>query len=155
MWRTSRGRYGRSTLRAARRAFPQVVAAGNAQSLPDAQRHALSTTLYRELALFAAENFRHMHVEETAHNAVLWARYTDAELVAVHDALVASIPPDEMMAISRWLLPFMNPLERFHVVADMRAKAPGPAFEAMLQGVRPYLAPRDWDKLSRDLGLPA
>lgn len=129
--------------------------AGILQTAGDAQRHALATTLYRELALFVADNFRHMHVEETAHNAVLWARYTDAELVAVHDALVASIPPDEMMVISRWLVPFMNPLERFHVVADMRAKAPAAAFDAMLQGVRPYLAQRDWDKLSRDLGLPA
>ena len=33
------------------------------------------------LALFIADNFQHMHVEETAHNAVLWARYTDAELM--------------------------------------------------------------------------
>ncbi|HVE53742.1 MAG TPA: hypothetical protein VNB23_10220, partial [Ramlibacter sp.] len=123
------------------------------QTAPDAQRHALATHLYREFALFIADNFRHMHVEETAHNAVLWARYTDAELVAVHDTLVASIPPDEMMTISRWLVPFMNPLERFHMVADMRAKAPAAAFDALLHAVRPYLAQRDWGKLSRDLAL--
>ena len=64
------------------------------------------------LALFIAENFQHMHVEETAHNAVLWARYTDAELIEIQNALVASIPPEEKMFIMRWLIPFMNPVER-------------------------------------------
>lgn len=117
------------------------------QSAPVHHRHAAALALYRALSLFVAENLQHMHVEETAHNAVLWARYTDAELVAIHDELVASIPPEEMMGFARWLVPFMNPLERFHLLADMRAKAPAPAFEAVLAVVRPHLAPREWQKL--------
>jgi hypothetical protein len=109
--------------------------------------------LYSALSLFIAENFAHMHVEETAHNAVLWARYTDAELVAIHDALVASIPPQEMMAVARWLVPALNPVERFHLLADIRAKAPAPAFEAILQTVRPHLSGREWVRLARALEL--
>ena len=123
------------------------------QACADADRPAAAARLYRELALFIAGNFQHMHVEETAHNAVLWARYTDAELVAVHDALVASIPPEEMMGVVRWLVPFMNPVERMHLLADIRAKAPAPAFQAMLDGVQQHLGARDWAKLARDLGL--
>lgn len=110
--------------------------------------------LYRQLGLFVAENFRHMEVEETAHNAVLWARYTDAELAAIHDELVASIPPAEMMRIARWLVPAMNPAERLGLLADMRSKAPAPAFEAVLEAARPHLATGEWAKLARGLGLP-
>ena len=95
-----------------------------------------------------------MHVEETAHNAVLWARYTDAELVAIHDALVASIPPEEMMFTLRWLVPFMNPAERAAMLRDMRVHAPAPAFAAALEVVRPHLAGREWDKLAAALALP-
>jgi hypothetical protein len=119
------------------------------------KREIAAMRLYRALSLFIAENFQHMHVEETAHNAVLWARYTDAELVAIHDALVASIPPDEMMVTARWLVPFMNPPERFHLLADIRAKAPAPAFQAILETVRPHLAAGEWAKLARALELPA
>jgi hypothetical protein len=119
------------------------------------QRHAVALGLYRALALFIAENFQHMHVEETAHNAVLWARYTDAELLAIHDALVASIAPDEMMAVVRWLVPFMNPLERFHLLADMRAKAPAPAFAAVLELARAHLTASEWTKLAQALALPS
>jgi hypothetical protein len=118
-----------------------------------ADRAATATRLYRELALFVAENFHHMHVEETAHNAVLWARYTDAELVAVHDALVAAIAPAEMMAIARWLVPSVNPTERLHLLLDMRAKAPPAALQAILDTVQPHLASTEWAKLARGLGI--
>jgi hypothetical protein len=96
-----------------------------------------------------------MHVEETAHNAVLWARYTDAELMGIHDALVASIPPQEMMQVARWLVPSMNPTERLHLLADIRTKAPAPAFEAILATVQPHLTAAEWEKLARGLGMPA
>lgn len=119
------------------------------------QRAPAAERLYRELALFIAENFQHMHVEETAHNAVLWARYTDAELVAVHDALVASIPPEEMAFTARWLIAYMNPAERALVCLDMRAKAPPQAFDALMDVVRPHLAPQEWAKLARALEQPA
>jgi len=118
-----------------------------------AARDAAATRLYRELSLFVAENFRHMHVEETAHNAVLWARYTDAELVAIHDALVASIAPQEMMAIARWLVPSVNPTERLHLLLDMRAKAPAEAFDAVLATVLPHLTAGEWAKLASGLGI--
>lgn len=117
-------------------------------------RQPLADRLYGELALFVAENLRHMNVEETAHNALLWARYTDAELVAIHDALVASIPPQEMLAAARWLVPFMNPQERLGMLAGVQATAPAPAFQAILDTVRPHLDEREWAKLARGLGLP-
>jgi hypothetical protein len=119
------------------------------------QRAAAADRLYSALALFVADNFQHMDVEETAHNALLWARYTDAELVAVHDALVASIPPQQMMEVARWLVPFMNPMERLGLLGDMRAKAPAPAFQAVLDTVRPHLSNVEWNKLARGLGLSA
>ena len=120
-----------------------------------AERASAALELYRQLALFIAENFQHMHVEETAHNAVLWSRYTDAELADIHNALVASIPPQEMMYVLRWLVPFMNPTERSAMMADMQAHAPAPAFAAALNAVRPHLTANEWGKLARSLGLAA
>jgi hypothetical protein len=118
------------------------------------ERPLAAQRLYRELALFIADNFQHMNVEETAHNAVLWARYTDAELGAIHDALVASIPPAEMMYTARWLVPFMNPQERLGLLDGIRAQAPAPAFQAILDTVQPHLTLQEWAKLARGLGLP-
>jgi hypothetical protein len=125
------------------------------RACPPEQRLAAASDLYGELALFIAENFQHMRVEETAHNAVLWARYTDAELLEIHQRLVASIPPAQMMMTARWLVPFLNPTERAGVLSGIRQSAPAPAFQAILDTVRPHLTENEWAKLARALGLPA
>lgn len=129
-----------------------AAALGSAEGL---LRHAVAQSLYRQLAQFVAANFQHMHVEETAHNAVLWAHYTDAELVQIHDALVASIPPEQMLVTARWLVPFLNPVERAGLLLDIRGKAPAPAFQALLDTARPHLAAGEWAKLARALDVPA
>lgn len=133
-----------------------ALAAGVTQLLgcAPAARPAASQALYRQLALFIAHNFEHMHAEETTHNSVLWAHYSDEELMEVHNALVASIAPQEMMAILRWLVPFMSPPERTALLADMRAHAPAPVFTAVLDSVKPHLTPYEWIKLMRSLDLP-
>ncbi|WP_218510667.1 hemerythrin domain-containing protein [Variovorax sp. dw_308] len=113
-----------------------------------------AATLYGRLSLFVSHNYEHMYIEETAHNAVLWARYTDAELIDIHNALLASIPPHEMMFAVRWMVPWINPAQRAAMLGDMQAHAPAPAFEAALGLVRPHLREQEWTKLMKSLGLP-
>jgi hypothetical protein len=122
---------------------------------PVSTRPLAAQRLYQALALFVADNFRHMHVEETAHNAVLWAHYSDAELAAIHDELVASIPPQELMAALRWMVPSFNAAERLGFLADVQAKAPAPAFDAILQVARAHLDDSDWHQLCTGLRLLA
>lgn len=119
------------------------------------QRAAPLQALYRQLALFVADNFVHMHQEETDHNAILWAHYSDAELAALHDTLVASIPPAEMLVVLRWMVPNLPPAERAALMGDLQAHAPAPAFEAALDAIRPHLRTPEWHALTRALGLPA
>lgn len=125
------------------------------ETSPAADRPAALHRLYHQLALFMAENLEHMHYEETEHNAVLWAHYTDEELVALHDELIASIPPEEMMEVMHWMLPSMSHGERSMMLSEMREKAPDPAFQAVLGIARSRLPAQDWTHLSRALQLPA
>ena len=128
-----------------------AVAALRAQ--PRESRDAAALALYHNLSAFVAGNFEHMLVEEREHNAVLWANYSDEELVGIHHALLASIPPQEMMFALRWIVPFIGPAERAGLMQDMRWNAPAPAFKAALDTVRPHLTQREWDKLAGALQL--
>jgi hypothetical protein len=119
-----------------------------------AERRTLAHILYRQLALFIAENFEHMQREESEHNAVLWSAYTDAELAAIEAELIASIPPAEMMAIARWLLANNEHGYRVNMLAGVRANAPREVFEGLLGIARSNLTTRDWRKLAAALSLP-
>lgn len=99
---------------------------------PPAQRPLLAQRLYRHLAVFVGENLVHMQVEETEGNATLWALYSDEELIALHDRLVAVIPPAEMAVVARWMGAALSVPELALVFSDMRQKAPPPAYEALL-----------------------
>lgn len=113
----------------------------------------LALRLYRHLALFVAANFRHMHIEETAHNAALWTHYSDAELLQLHGRLLASIDPREMLEVARWMVPALNPVERAEMMHGMKNGAPPEAFLGLLAHVRPHLDEGAWDQLLRAIGV--
>ena len=120
-----------------------------------AERMAPALRLYRHVALFVAENFQHMHIEETVNNAALWAHYSDAELAALHDRLVASISPQENLAVARWMVPALSPLERAAMLNGAKAGMPPEAFLAVVEHVRPHLDARGWQKLAPAIGVAA
>lgn len=109
---------------------------------PRDERPTRRDRLYRHLALFAAENLTHMHLEETAHNAILWRHYSDEELIAARGDIVARIPPQALA----WFygrfaaaLPLPDLRAMFGAMRDaMPAAAFGPLFDAA-RAARPDL----------------
>lgn len=122
------------------------------EAAPLAERSARAHALYLKLAAFVADNLQHMQLEERDNNAALQAAYTDEELLALHDRLVASIPPQEMAATLRWMLPNLAAPERATLLGGIALSAPREVFNGMLILARQNLAPRDWMKLMMALG---
>lgn len=122
------------------------------QTGPDRTR--AGEALYRQFAVFAGENLLHMHIEETAHNAVLWAAYADSEIEQIERNLVAALPPDEAMQSLGGILRYSSPAERATLLIDVCAHAPAPVFEGMLTMLRPQLSERDRAKLDAALAMP-
>jgi hypothetical protein len=129
-------------------AFARLAA--DLQALREAstpRRRAAARTLQRDLAAFVADNLVHMAVEETDHNAVLWSTHTDEELVALEQAIVASIAPPLRTAYMRWIVPAIPHADRVSLLSALRENAPAEAFDATLAMLMPYLGQRDWAKL--------
>ncbi len=116
-------------------------------------RGAVQDRLYRRLALFVADNFVHMDHEEEAHNAALWEAYTDTELAAIHDRIMAGIAPAKMMAFLRWIIPSVSHPERVGMLAGMQQGAPEGVFEAVLDLARATLPQAEWIKLAAALNF--
>lgn len=118
---------------------------------PEAARAGSAHRLYHHLASFVAENLEHMHYEETAHNALLWQLYSDEELLAVHDRLLASVKPADMLLCLRWMAPTLRPQELLMVLADIRKSAPPPAFAQVMGLVHDAVDTPRWQKLQAAL----
>lgn len=139
-----------------REAIAALAAAVDAfEAAPEAARPALQRRLYLKLARFVAENLEHMEMEETHVTALLRELYDDAELAAIHDRLVASLPPEEHAVAMRWMMAAVTHGERLGMLGAMREQAPPPVFDGVVSICRDVLAPRDWAKLAKALSLPA
>jgi hypothetical protein len=120
----------------------------------EAHRTALAQRLYRDLGAFVGENLIHMQVEEAQNNTSLWSLYSDEELGAIHERLLASIAPAELALTMRWFAAALNIQELSGLFGEMQRKAPAPAFEALLAIARSQLDDRRWAQLARALGRP-
>ena len=114
------------------------------------QRLACANSLYQQFALFVGENLCHMHLEETAHNAVLWHAFSDAQIEQIERALVASIPQAEKMAVMLWMLRAATPAECQQLLQGLQAEVPPEAFPHIKAALLSQLAAADQNKLRQD-----
>ena len=116
----------------------------------------LGRDLYLRFTQFVAADFAHMAEEEGVILPLLHRLFTDAELIAMESAIVASLPPEEAMAFMKLMIPAMNRPERVTFLRFVRDTAPPEAFDALLNlAARPTLTPRDYWAVEQDLGLAA
>ena len=123
------------------------------RTCPAQDRAAVALCLYRELALFVADNLQHMQTEEAENNAALWRKLDDAALHALHARLLAHVAPEILEDALPWFVRALNPRELAELFSGMRATAPAPAFRAALELARATLDDTRFSKLARALEL--
>jgi hypothetical protein len=129
-----------------------AVLADLVEKVPAPERAQAGQRLYRELAVFVADNFEHMAVEESEHNEVLWLCYDDEELRDIEQAIVSEVPAEHSMVLLDWMLPHLNPAERADMLGGMRQAAPNDVFQRVMGRLRCQLPQKDWGKLTTALG---
>lgn len=87
------------------------------------ERQTLGGELVRRFHNFVADEVLHMDREERELNALLWARLTDAEIMAISNRITTSIAPERMRTWGELLLPALNGPEREAMLARAAALA--------------------------------
>jgi hypothetical protein len=125
--------------------------AGEVRALRAVPSYAAADALYQNLAELMAENLQHMRMEDLGHQSLLWAHYTDAELMALDGRIVGSLAPKEMMAFLRWMIPAMSPPQRLGLMLGLRAQAPATVHMAVSRLAQQHLPATAWNRLVRDI----
>jgi hypothetical protein len=87
------------------------------------ERESLGGELMRRFHRFVADEVVHMDREERELNALLWARLTDAEIMAISSRITTSISPERMRTWGELLMPALNGPERGAMLARAAAAA--------------------------------
>jgi hypothetical protein len=109
--------------------------------------------LYLELASFTGSYLEHQDVEERVVMPALHAAIGAESTMAIHQAIVGSIPPDKMAQSLAIMLPAMNVDERAAMLGGIQAGAPAPVFEGIFGLAGSVLSPADHAALGVRLGV--
>ena len=108
--------------------------------------------LYLDLASFVSAYLEHQDLEERAVMPALERAIGPEAVLEIEQAIVGSIPPDQMAASLAVMLPAMNLEDRVDLLGGMQAGAPAEVFEGVLGLARSVLEPRDHRALADRLG---
>ena len=111
------------------------------------------SALYLELADFTGTYLLHQDVEERIVLPALRTAIGPREILAIHGAIIASIPPDQMARSLAFMLPAMNIDGCAELLAGMRAGAPPQVFEGVWGLAASVLTPADHAALADRLGV--
>jgi hypothetical protein len=117
------------------------------------QARLLTHRLYLGLASFTAEYLQHQEFEEFEVMVMLSQHLSFDELLAVDNAIVASIPPDMMAKSAALMLPAMNIEDQVELYEGARAGVPPEVFAGMVALGETVLDPERYQALAGRLGI--
>jgi hypothetical protein len=109
--------------------------------------------LYLELASFTGTYLEHQDLEERVIMPALEQAIGVEGVGAIHDAIIANIPPEEMAASLAVMLPAMNVDDRVEMLSGMHAGAPPEVFEGVWGLAASVLSADDHRQLGARLGI--
>jgi Hemerythrin HHE cation binding domain len=124
-----------------------------AATAPAAEQQGRIHHVYRDLASFTGAYLEHQDFEECRVMPALAAVMGVEEVVAVDQAIVASIPPEVMATSLGFMLPAMNIDDRAEMLGGMQAEAPPEVFSGVWALAGSVLAPEDFRALGDRLGI--
>jgi hypothetical protein len=130
-----------------------VSMASAAVDAPASARRARLHHLYLELGSFTSAYLEHQDVEERVVMPALESAVGVDAVVALHEAILGTIPPEEMSRTLALMLPAMNLDDRVEMLGGMQANAPAEVFEGVWNLAGSVLAVPDRVALGRRLGL--
>lgn len=124
-----------------------------AATAPSAEQAGRVRHCYWDLAAFTSAYLEHQDFEERRVMPALDAVMDTDELIAIDQAIVASIPPDQLAVGLGLMLPAMNIDDRAAMLGGMQAGAPPEVFAGVWALAGSMLTPADYRALGARLGI--
>jgi len=122
-----------------------------AHAISASDKMAIGSAINQSFIDFMLFNLRHMAKEEDIINKALWKYYTDMELQAITQQIVAGIPPQIMAQYSGWMMRGLSNNEITAWLKEVKNNAPDFVFQSLLQTASQELADRRWQMIQETI----
>ena len=95
-----------------------------------------------------------MAMEESDINPLLWATFTDEEIMAWHGQVMSTLTPDQIMLWFKYIVPALNPFERNIIMGGFKENAPAEFFDNVLNMLKEYMPQNEHSQLETMLSQP-
>ncbi|WP_417424623.1 hypothetical protein [Hoeflea sp.] len=133
-------------------AFDELRVLASELVAADEERPIWLRRLYQRFALFVADDFKHMHEEETGIMPQIEEHFSADEITGIRERIVHAIAPEMMVLFTRAMLGAASRPERIGMVDGMRAGMPEGVFLGLMAAVvgHPWQS-GDWMELEAAL----
>ena len=100
--------------------------------LPE-ERTVCGSAITKSFTEFLTFNLQHMAKEELLLNHALWRLYTDEQIKAIQQQLMATITSMELQAASRWIMRAISTADAIEWLKSVRQLSPGTAFNDLMK----------------------
>jgi hemerythrin-like domain-containing protein len=108
-------------------------------------------TILHSFIAFLTFNLEHMAKEETVLNERLWRYYSDAEIIAINQKIIAAISQEEMRFTSAWMMKGLSNAEITAWLKSVQTNAPEAVFNALFTIAEKELPNQRFRKILEDL----
>lgn len=98
----------------------------------DAERNEIGSAIRLAFVEFLVFNLKHMAKEENVLNNLLWKYYTDEQLQAITQQILAHLQPNTLQQFSTWMMRALSNNEIVAWLKEVKNNAPDFVFDAML-----------------------
>ncbi len=90
------------------------------------------SAIIKHFVEFMVFNLNHMAKEEMLLNQALWKYYTDEQIIAIEQQLLATIPPAEMQITSKWMMRAISNSDAVNWLKKVKHSAPAFVFNNLM-----------------------
>lgn len=96
------------------------------------ERALCGSALVKSFTEFVVFNLEHMAKEEQLLNQVLWEHYSDEQIIAIQQQLMATIPEEQLQQTSRWMMRSISNEDIANWIKHVKATGPEFAFNNLV-----------------------
>lgn len=103
--------------------------------------------VYQAVNKFIREYFRHMSEEETDMNKIIWANFSDEDILGWQGQILSNLTPEQFFKWFKYIIPSLSPFEQTIMLGGFKENAPAEVFSSTISNLKPFMSDKQFNHI--------